>query len=265
MGGAFYGHIQNKHDITYRDYKEKYGRCETESQPFECKICGKVIKYDRNTVHTHLKNVHGINWEKYLDRIRKLRRGLEPDPLPVMKMVECRVCNISVKYLKEHLRNAHKITEKEYRELFSDDADVTDEIPQIFTKSVPISKRVASYASSANSDDYQDNLGDMIRSETGVKSERDSPPPPQQPEPEVGVAPEIDLKKERPPKEDIQNKMNKNCSVCQVDFETRKSFIEHCQVVHGMKFKTKSGISIPPPPSSPTVGVKRKHDNGNDW
>ena len=116
--GAFYGHIQNKHDITYREYKERYGRCETESQPFECKICGKVIKYDRNTVHTHLKNVHGINWEKYLDRIRKLRRGLEPDPLPAMKMVECRVCNISVKYLKEHLRNAHKITEKEYRELF---------------------------------------------------------------------------------------------------------------------------------------------------
>ena len=53
--GAFYGHIQNKHDISYRDYKDKYGRCETESQPFECKICGKVIKYDRNTVHTHLK------------------------------------------------------------------------------------------------------------------------------------------------------------------------------------------------------------------
>ena len=26
----------------------------------------------------------------------------------------------------------------------------------------------------------------------------------------------IDLKKERPPKEDIQNKLNKNCSVCQV-------------------------------------------------
>ena len=57
--GAFYGHIQNKHEITYREYKDKYGRCETESQPFECKICGKVIKYDRNTVHTHLKNVHG--------------------------------------------------------------------------------------------------------------------------------------------------------------------------------------------------------------
>ena len=105
------------------DYKREHGRCETESQPFECKICGKVVKYDRNTVHTHLKNVHGINWTRYLDRIRALRRGLKPDPLPVLRMVECRVCTVSVKYLKEHLRNAHKITEQEYMDLFSDDQD----------------------------------------------------------------------------------------------------------------------------------------------
>lgn len=48
-------------------------------------------------------------------------------------------------------------------------------------------------------------------------------------------------------------------------------FIEHCQMVHGMKFKTKSGISIPPPTATPTPaatptsGVKRKlGDNGNN-
>merc|ERR1719336_3662943 len=52
--GAFYGHIQNKHDISYMEYKKKY---------------------DRNTVHTLLKNVHGINWARYLERIRALRRG----------------------------------------------------------------------------------------------------------------------------------------------------------------------------------------------
>ena len=121
--GAFYGHIQNKHDISYMEYKKQYGRCETESQPFECKICGKVVKYDRNTVHTHLKNVHGINWARYLDRIRALRRGQEPEPLPKLKMVECRVCSVSVKYLREHLKNAHKITEKEYMQLFSEDGD----------------------------------------------------------------------------------------------------------------------------------------------
>ena len=57
----------------------------------------------------------------------------------------------------------------------------------------------------------------------------------------------------------------------QVTYEARKSFIEHCQVTHGMKFKTKSGISIPPPVSTPgtptthTQGEKRKlsaHGNG---
>ena len=33
-----------------REYKDRFGRCETESAPFECKICGKVIKYDRQDV-----------------------------------------------------------------------------------------------------------------------------------------------------------------------------------------------------------------------
>jgi len=273
--GAFYGHIQNKHDISYRDYKDKYGRCETESQPFECKICGKVIKYDRNTVHTHLKNVHGINWTKYLDRIRRLRRGLEPDPLPVMKMVECRVCNVSVKYLKEHLRNAHKITEKEYQELFSDDSDMTggplkmfseDVLTQAVHRASPKKMRVTednlsilSFPASNHSDDYMDYLD-------GPKVPK-SEPTPVSPPPPVG----LDLKVERPPKADIQNKANKTCSVCQVTYEARKSFIEHCQVTHGMKFKTKSGISIPPPVSTPgtptthTQGEKRKlsaHGNG---
>jgi len=64
----------------------------------------KIIILDRNTVHTHLKNVHGINWAMYLDRIRKLRRGEEPAELPQIEMTECRVCNVNVKYLKDHLR-----------------------------------------------------------------------------------------------------------------------------------------------------------------
>ena len=68
--------------MAWKDYKDKYGRCEVESAPFECKICGRVVKYDRNTVHTHLKNVHGINWAMYLDRIRRMRRGETPEELP---------------------------------------------------------------------------------------------------------------------------------------------------------------------------------------
>ena len=46
------------------------------------------------------------------------------------------------------------------------------------------------------------------------KTESESPPPP---EPmEVSLPVSLDLKRERPPKEDIQNKLNKFCSVCQV-------------------------------------------------
>ena len=36
--------------------------------------------------------------------------------------------------------------------------------------------------------------------------------------------------------------------VCEVTFDVRKPFIDHCQSVHGMRFKTKRGLRIPPPP-----------------
>ena len=51
---------------------------------------------------------------------------------------------------------------------------------------------------------------------------------------------------------DIRDKTLKTCNKCQYNFPTRRLLIEHCQVMHGMKFKLKSGESLPPPP------VKRK-------
>ena len=104
---------------------------------------------------------------------------------------------------------------------FSDDTDATDEIPQIFTHTQQISKRVASYASSANSDDVGDNF------ENGFKTERESPPP-QPPVMAVTMPPSVDLKKERPPKEDIQNKLNKSCSVCQVCRGMTAVVLQYC-------------------------------------
>ena len=57
-----------------------------------------------------------------------------------------------------------------------------------------------------------------------------------------------DRELERPSKADIQNKANKTCRGCQVTFDCRKPLIEHCQSIHGMRFKTRRGQSIPPPP-----------------
>jgi len=114
--GVFYDHTKGKHNMPWMEYKEKYGRCELESTPFECKICGGVIKYTRNIVHTHLKNVHGLNWEKYLDRIRKMRKGEQPDELPSIEHFNCLVCNSTVKFLKEHVWNVHRLSEMEYED-----------------------------------------------------------------------------------------------------------------------------------------------------
>jgi hypothetical protein len=55
-----------------------------------------------------------------------MRQGEVPDDLPSIETFECRVCNVSVKYLREHLKNVHKITEAEYEELFKDEMIKTE-------------------------------------------------------------------------------------------------------------------------------------------
>ena len=222
--GAFYGHIQVKHSMQWKDYRDKYGRCEVESKPFECKICLKVIKYDRNTVHAHLKYVHGINWEIYLERIRKLRRGEVPDDLPIIEMTECKVCNVNVKYLKEHLKNAHKIDEFQYKTLFKDELDQSGNIE---------SNTLLPKPHQSSADESEHTKQSALHSSTYLP---------------------------KPRKSDITDKSNKVCSSCSISFESRKSFISHCSTKHGMKFKTKpTGVFI----SSQNQQNERKRSSEN--
>ncbi|CAB4061533.1 unnamed protein product [Lepeophtheirus salmonis] len=73
---------------------------------FECKLCNRNFKYDRTAINEHLQAAHGINWLGYLDRIRV--------------KADCKICDTSVKNLKEHLMTVHKLTEKEYEARESD-------------------------------------------------------------------------------------------------------------------------------------------------
>ena len=57
----------------------------------------------------------------------------------------------------------------------------------------------------------------------------------------------LNLKSVGPPKTDIKDKLNTTCIFCDTTFDHRKTFIEHCQLVHGKKFRTKSGLSLSPP------------------
>ena len=233
--GAFYSHISTKHGVKWNEYKERFGRCEVESAPFECKICSRVVKYDRNTVHTHLKNVHGINWEIYVERLRKLRNGEVPNQLPHMESVECKVCNVNVKHLRDHLKNAHKITEMEYGTLFEGEARNDD-------------------------GGHVGGLGSGISVSRIPKKFSDRSNRPAVPEQAASYS-EEPLPK--PPKSDIQDKTNKHCSSCTISFESRRSFIEHCTTVHNMKFKTKSGLTISAPgPNGKAVLVSQDHPEG---
>jgi len=130
--GSFGGHVRKVHKMKWPDYLNTHGRCEVESAPFECKICGSVVHYSGTRIDSHLKNVHKITWAEYIDYIRSMQRGDQPKELPKIDVYTCKICNASVKFIKEHLKSTHKITEHEYVELFpaeSSQGEVKNEAP----------------------------------------------------------------------------------------------------------------------------------------
>merc|ERR1719481_595916 len=41
----------------------------------------------------------------------------------------------------------------------------------------------------------------------------------------------------RPPRDEMRNKSNKYCSVCDVSCDERQEYIRHCRTIHGVRFK----------------------------
>jgi len=235
---SFFGHIQKVHDRKWLDYKSQYGPCEVERGPFQCHICDRVMKYDRNNVDRHLKGVHKITWPTYLDRIRKLRRGEKLDDLPTIQMFECKICNSSVKDFSRHLERNHSITEREYADL------VTDEVvknPSNAGKTEVTRNSTYAYsnlASGTSSNQDAENTNTLVHSSNLNFAHENNP---------------VKLEKQfHPSKMEIKDKTNKSCSPCDTEFDSRRFFIEHCTTVHNMKFKTTSGVTIAAPtPQSP--------------
>jgi len=120
--GSFSGHVRNVHKKNWFEYLDQYGSCEVESAPFQCKICSGIVHYSGPRIDSHLKNVHKIKWEEYIGYIRSMQRGEQPKELPQIDQYTCKICNCTVKYIKEHLKSTHKITEREYIELFQNEA-----------------------------------------------------------------------------------------------------------------------------------------------
>jgi len=239
---SFFGHIKNAHNMKWQDYKFQHGSCEIERGTFQCQICDRVVKYDKDCVNRHLQNLHNISWPMYLDRIRKLRRGERLENLPPVQILVCRICNATVKYLAVHVRQVHNITEGEYANL----ADTESTIGQCNQENDKLSKSatnaqlgLTTYWSPEKANVTADSSNEaMMNPSLGLKSERSI----------------------HPSKFEIKDKTNKSCSSCDIEFETRRLFIEHCTSVHKMKFKTATGETIlAPGPNSLVHHQKIQH------
>jgi len=229
---SFWDHLR-KHKISVADYKAKYGQCEIETARFQCRICGKVVKHETNIIHKHLQWVHGINWTQYLTRVRLELRGVKQDPLPEVVSEECKICHLKVKYMKLHMRNKHTFTKKEYCQICDDSYKYLkthlknkhgitgDEYDQVTSEATT---GFLSHDLNQNSREYQvpdeSDASMSSFSEASSKSYNSALP--------------------KPSKEEMSDKTVKHCSVCDIQFGSRKDFIDHCQVVHGVRFKTKA-------------------------
>jgi len=72
---------------------------------FQCKICSGIVHYSGPGIDNHLKNVHKIKREEYIEYVRSMMKGEPPKELPQIDVYTCKICNTSVKYIKEHLKS----------------------------------------------------------------------------------------------------------------------------------------------------------------
>jgi len=228
--GPFFGHIKKAHDMKWLDYKFKYGSCELEQGPFQCQICERVMKYDRNNVDRHLKSVHSITWPMYIERIRKLRRGEMPDELPTIQLFSCHICNASIKDLFEHVKRVHNINELEYAGLAKDrlvNSSTNPMAPEVCGNFANVPVIVTTRGSISQYDETTNSTlhspkHDLLQQNYPIKTEMNV----------------------QPSRLEIKDKTNKRCSPCDEEFDSRRFFIEHCSSVHNMKFKTASGAHV---------------------
>jgi len=209
---SFWEHLR-KHKISVADYKAKYGSCEVKTVKFQCRICEKVMKHESNIIHKHLQMVHGINWSLYLSRIRMEMRGIQQAPLPDLVKDHCKICGGTFKYIKDHLRNNHGISVEQYDQLIGEAGGVDFKVLD-FNQNCRVQDKVSDSDSASLS----------AFSEASAKSSSGSLP--------------------KPSKTEMGNKTVKHCSVCHIQFQERRHFIEHCQNVHNIRFKTKASQGI---------------------
>lgn len=203
---SFWTHLKRKHQINIQEYEIKYGKLEINNKTFLCKICLKVLGNERSAINAHLKYVHHMDWEEYLQREESDKSDdsiNSPDNSEI-----CLICNNKFKRIKNHIKLVHSMSMMEYEDALVKMKD--------YDRSISTDKEIC-------------NIEDVTKISIKEDAENEMP------------------YKEEGSKIDVTNKYLKSCHKCNEDFQTRRIFLEHCQVVHEMKFKLKNGQYLPGP------------------
>eukprot|EP00092_Neocalanus_flemingeri_P018664 GFUD01020212.1.p1 GENE.GFUD01020212.1~~GFUD01020212.1.p1 ORF type:complete len:727 (+),score=163.86 GFUD01020212.1:69-2249(+) len=207
-----------------------------------CEICDSFLS-GRSSFWGHITRKHQMSLKEYEEEFGNVSADSEP--------FQCMLCSKILKHergsITTHLRSIHGITWAQYLTMACEEKSGTVRNPPTIAKMVQCKlcnanvKHLKGHLKNTHCMTVKDydtienvNVIKQLKNDSTAGSSKSSSSKP------IPVHP------------DVRNKSLKSCNKCQLNFPTRKQFLEHCQVVHGMKFKLKSGESLPPPPMNKT-------------
>jgi len=262
---SFWCHLKRKHTMSIKDYENEFGPLKSASSSiFKCIMCSKEIRNERSSIRSHMKNVHYLDWEEYVKIAMDIKSGLSDlsRVIPGSPTIEsCKFCNVKVKGLKQHVKRVHQMSLDEY---FTINVQLKDDESTAIKRNQPeeftglrddIIKEEPSIINQSGEELFNDetvfypSAGEkQARSiETWENSERSGKLLLREFNEPYMKSVQRDNHRKLASMIDVTNKSLKSCKKCNIDFISRKGFIEHCQVVHHMRFKLKNGQRLPPP------------------
>jgi len=245
-------HIKLNHkDVSPKELakmkKEAFEEIKPKSMSLECKICCSKLS-GRKSFWTHLTRKHSINIQEYEIKYGKVDADVEP--------FKCNICSTELKYdqatIEGHLKNRHNMTWPQYKNfnetgILATNSPLKLECCKLCSASVRNLKTHLMHTHNMNMADY-----DVIDDIDSIRNTGSSP--------NSYKSNLLQTEVHMPTRVDIRDKTLKSCDTCDENFSTRRQFIEHCQLVHGMKFKLKSGESLPPPQVKRNVSRENSAD-----
>ena len=192
---------RSKENVVVEGRHANYINSERSGFQLNCALCSFVTN-NGSSFRNHITKKHKLNISLY-----KQEYGSCQTPIG-SGMFQCFVCNASVKHLPgavdKHLRIKHSMTWVEYLKCLRDNCMKLVETDAEKSKPLNI-----------------ENDKSMLEGELSRRID------------------EVKCPKKKPL--NIKDKKNKYCNQCDITFGSRILFLKHCQSIHKLRFKNKSG------------------------